>query len=92
MDVAMLNKMNRFWRRSEVAAAYRIPPGQEGVIDAVPTAHSDEATGEEYVLEHDVDRAIAAAFPSARPDGPHPRTRSAWAGRITSGCRDNGGG
>ncbi len=68
----MFIKMNRFWRRSEVAAAYHIPRGQEGVIDAVPTAHSDEATGEEYVLGDDVDRTIAAEFPTARPDGPYP--------------------
>lgn len=68
----MFIEMNRFWRRSVIAAAYRIPPGQEGVIETVPTAHTDEVTGEEYVLEHDVDRAIAAAFPTARPDGPYP--------------------
>ena len=81
----MLIEMNRFWKRAEVAAAYSIPPGQEGVIDAVPTAHSDEITGEEYVLGHDVDRVIAGAFPTVRPDGPYPPDAIRVGGKDYSG-------
>lgn len=66
----LIMEMNRFWKRSEVAAAYGIPDDLKYIVKKVPTAHV--YAGEEYVLGRDVERVIAEHVATERPDGPHP--------------------
>lgn len=69
-DELLIIEMNRFWKRSEVAAAFGIPDDLKYIVKEVPTAHV--YAGEEYVLGRDVERVIAEHVATERPDGPHP--------------------
>jgi hypothetical protein len=75
----LIIEMNRFWKRSEVAAAYGIPDDLKYIVKEIPTAHFYD--GDEYVKGHDVERVIDNSVPSARPDGPHPPDTMRVAGK-----------